>query len=299
MTGDCGDCGDVPTVSERTGLVTVVTLLQARVPDTVPTVTFTKDSGRYRVQFAYHAPAVEILKLLVPAAVRQFDKAGRFWTVSVDWAGPLACAFLNAGVGVDGLDDVTGWALSPTPIGQRGHRAYVKGLCAVCTQQPHRSGGVECDGCYRERVARQQRVITVLAATGLAPWPRAVPSTGAALRFRMPVLADVDTAIPDKPDYTAAADAVILAAREVVDKPPCPICGRRPANGAVVHTACRRRLLHLLADKPFTRPRNRAYQAGNCTVCVVRPHQPGRIVCEHCAGLTSQVTKVVESEVDS
>jgi hypothetical protein len=277
-------------VSERTGLVTVVTLLRARVPDAVPTVTFTKGSGRYRVEFAYHARTVELLKSAVPAAVRRFVKAGGYWAVSADWAGPLACALLNAGVEVSGLDEVTEWVLSPTPVGERGHRAYVKGFCATCTQQPHRPGGTECDGCYRNRVARQYRVAGVLAAAGVTPWPEAVPSAGSATRCRMPLWADADgVGIPDKPDYTTAVDAVILAARGLC-YPACPVCGRRPTKGAVVHIACRRRLLALLADRPFTRPRNAAFQAGLCTVCLARPHRPpGRITCQHCDGLARQI----------
>jgi hypothetical protein len=301
VCGDCGDCGDVQgrkitrEVDERTGLLNVVTLLSARVPDTL-VVTFSKaDPGHYRVTFDYHARAVQLLKSSVPAAVRRWRDNSKCWEVNVDWAGPLVGALRNAGVDVTGLDEfeeaeLFWWCLSPVPISKGGHRAYLKGFCVTCTQQAHRPGGLECDRCYRKRVLRQHRVRTVLAAKGLAPYPRAVPSAGSARRCRVPVCVHDDETPGVAPDYTAAVDAVILAARDDSPKPPCPICGGRPAKGAVVHIGCRRRLLALLADRPFTRPRNAAFQAGLCTVCLARPHlPPGRITCEHCHGLAREV----------
>jgi hypothetical protein len=295
--GDCGECGDIPMVSERTGLVTVVTLLRARVPDTLPIVTFSKDvTGRYRVEFDYNARSVALLKSAVPAAARRYVKtsAGGYWAVSVDWAGPLVGALRNAGFEVTGLGEfeeaeLFWWCLSPVPISKGGHRAYAKGFCATCTQQPHRRG-LECDHCYRKRVLRQHRVRAALAAKGLAPYPQAAPSAGSALRCRIPVCVHEDEVPETAPDYTAALDAVILAARDHrMDKPPCPICGRRPAKGAAVHIGCRRRLLQLLLGRPFTRPRNKAFQVGLCTVCLARPHRSGRISCEHCHGLARDV----------
>jgi hypothetical protein len=300
VCGDCGDCGDVQDrkktreVDERTGLLNVVTLLPTRVPETL-VATFSKaDPGHYRVTFDYHARAVALLKSTVPAAVRRWRDTGKCWEVSADWAGPLVGALRNAGFEVTGLDEfeeaeLFWFCLAPVPISKRGHRAYVKGFCATCAQQPHRAGGLECDQCYRKRVLRQHRVRTALAAAGLAPYPQARPSAGSALRCRIPVCVHEDEAPEVTPDYTAAVDAVILAARGRC-YPACPICGHRPAKGAAVHVGCRRRLLALLANRPFTRPRNAAFQAGLCTVCLARPHQPpGRITCEHCCRLVRQI----------
>jgi len=87
-----------------------------------------------------------------------------------------------------------------------------------------------------------------------------------------------------KRDYTPAVDAAIVARRDQTAKPPCPICGRRPAKSAVVHAGCRTRLLHALSGRPFLRTRNKAFQAGLCTVCLTRPHRPpGYVTCAHCA----------------
>jgi hypothetical protein len=281
-------------VDERQGLLNVVTLLPTRVPDALPAVTFSKADGRYRVTFDYNARVVALLKSTVPAAVRRWHNGSKRWEVNVDWAGTLVGALRNAGFEVTGLDEfeeaeLFWWCLSPVPISKGGHRAYVKGFCATCAQQPHRRG-LECDQCYRKRVLRQHRVRTALAAAGLAPYPQARPSAGSALRCRIPVCVHEDEAPVAAPDHTAALDAVIAAARDHLPKPPCPVCGRRPAKGAVVHIACRRRLLALLADRPFTRPRNAAFQAGLCTVCLTRPHRPpGRITCEHCLRLALEI----------
>jgi hypothetical protein len=282
------------TVDERQGLLNVVTLLPTRVPDTLRAVTFSKaNNGRYLVDFDYSPRVVAMLKSAVPAAARRWRRDSKCWEVNVDWAGPLVAVLRNAGIEVIGLGqleeaELFWWCLSPVPISKGGHRAYVKGFCVTCAQSPHRPGGLECDQCYHKRVARQHRVRTALAAAGLATYPRAVPSAGSALRFRTPVCVHDDEAPAVAPDYTAAVDAVILAARGRC-YPACPICGHRPAKGAAVHVACRRRLMALLANRPFTRPRNAAFQAGLCTVCLARPHRPGRISCEHCHRLARQI----------
>jgi hypothetical protein len=291
-------------VDERTGLLNVVTLLPTRVPDTLPAVTFTQTAGCYLVEFDYSARVVALLKSAVPAAARRWRDTSKCWEVGVDWAGPLVAVLRNAGVEIAGLDELEEaglfwWCLSPVPISKGGHRAYAKGFCAICTQSPYRPGGVECDRCYHKRVLREHRVRTVLAAKGLAPYPVAIPSAGEALKWRVPVWADSDdVSAPDIPDYIAAMDAAILAARDrSAVKPPCPICGRRPAKGAVVHAGCRRRLLALLADRPFTRPRNKAFQVGLCTVCLARPHRPpGRISCEQCQGLAREIDRSVKGD---
>jgi hypothetical protein len=289
-------------IDERTGLLNAVTLLPTRVPDIAPTVTLSKaGSGSYLVEFDYSPRVVTLLKSAVPASMRRWRDAGKRWEVNVDWAGPLVGALRNAGFGVTGLGqfeeaELFWWCLSPVPIGKDGQRAYVKGFCATCEQQPHRRG-VECNQCYRKRVLRQHRVRTALAAAGLAPYPQARPSAGSALRCRIPVCAQEDEAPEAAPDHTAALDAVIVAARDHSPNPPCPVCGRRPANGAVVHIGCRRRLLALLADRPFTRPRNKAFQIGLCTICLARPHRPpGRISCEHCHGLVREVDRYVKGD---
>jgi hypothetical protein len=287
-------------VDERQGLLNVVTLLPTRVPDTLPAVVFSKiDRGRYRVESDYSPRVVTLLKSTLPAAVRRWRDNNKCWEVSADWAGPLVGALRNAGVEVVGLGefeeaDLFWWCLSPVPISKGGHHAYLKGFCASCTQSPHRLGGLECDPCYRKRVLRQHRVRAALAAAGLAPYQRAVPSAGSAARFRVPVWADdgesATARLGPAVGHAEVVDAVILAARVAVDRPPCPICERRPAKGAVVHVACRRRLLHALLGKPFVKARNAAFQADLCTVCLSRPtHRHGAITCEHCHHLETEV----------
>jgi hypothetical protein len=283
----------VDEVSEVDGWINVITLLPRR--ERLPAVTLHKlTTGRYRVDFIYNAQLVALLKT-VPAAMRRWRDAGKYWEVSVDWVGPLVCALRNAGVAVNGLDelDVTEWAswyLPAMPSSRRGSQAYVIGLCETCRQVPHRPGGTECAGCHRQRVARSHRVLAALTARGLASWPRAIPSKGELLSLRAPVLVDeVNDWTPTPAPDVETVDAVIAAVR--TDNPACcPICGRRPAKGVVAHVRCRRHLLHLLAEKPFSKPRNRAYQSGLCSVCMARPHQPpGRITCEHCGRLVRQI----------
>jgi hypothetical protein len=100
------------------------------------------------------------------------------------------------------------------------------------------------------------------------------------------VLVDVaEVGISRMPDYTKTADAVIAT----MASESCPICRKKSPGDAVVHTACRQRLLALLAEKPFTKPRNAAYQNGLCTCCATRPHLSHRIVCAECDQLVRRV----------
>lgn len=195
--------------------------------------------------------------------------------------------------------ELSWYRLAPTPITKAGQQAYREGRCAICSRAPHRAGDLACDTCHSTRLARAHRVHAALAGNGLAPWPVAVPSTGDALRYRYPLLVldedDVATA-GEAPDYTAAADAVLLAAREQT-APGCPVCGRKPAKGAVVHVGCRRNLLVTLADRPFTKPRNAAFQTGRFTVCRARPYEPHGIACDHCAHLLRSSIEEVDAAI--
>ena len=303
--GDPAPTGD--TVDERTGLLNVINVLHARVPDAVPAVTFRHTgTGRYRIEFDFSPRVTTILKETVPAAVRRWRRGAKHWEISADWVGPLVAAFRNAGydgsrtggVAVRGLSELeetaaTWWCLGPMLIGKAGHRAYLlEGRCVICTRRPHRAGDLACEKCHGVRLVRVRRVHDVLASKGLLPWPTATPSAGAALRCCYPLLADVDTDAGDGiPDYAAAVDATILAGRGDVDKPPCPVCRRRPAKGAVIHVACRRRVLALLSGKPFSKPVNRVYQAGSCVCCAARGHSPGAVTCDHCQGLVLEIKK--------
>ena len=286
----------VDEVSEVDGWINVITLLRRR--ECLPAVAVcTLPTGRYRLDFAYNAQVVEILKQTVPAAMRRWRDYRKYWEVSADWLGPLVCALRNAGVTVNGLGrlDVTEWAswyLPAVAPEQKGRRAYLLGLCASCRNQPHSPARIECDRCYRERVARSHRVYAALVAQGLAAWPRSTSSKGELLSLRAPVLLDeVNDWTPAPIPDVETVDAVIAAARERMDKPACPICERKPSKGATVHARCRRHLLHLLAEEPFSKPRNRAYQSGACSVCVTRPLAARSITCGHCAGLALEITQ--------
>jgi hypothetical protein len=286
-------------VDERTGLLNVITILPTRVPDAVPVVTVHRTTtDRYRVEFDFSPRATTIIKETVPAAVRRWRRGAKHWEISTDWAGPLVAALRNAGVTVTGLGaaedaEFLRYCLAPVPISKTGHQAYTEGRCAICTRCPHRAGDLACDRCHDRRLARAHRVHSALATKGLARWPTAVPSGGMALRCRYPLWAfeDDEAAVTAVPDYADAVDAVLTAAREDVEKPPCPICGRRPAKGVAVHVKCRRHLFAALASKPFVRPRNRAFQDGQCTVCTTRPLMPSGTVCDHCAGLLMEIKK--------
>lgn len=295
LGGDPVPIGDV--VDLRHGLANAIALLVARVVEGQPVIAFSKAAdGRYRVQFDYDTRAVALLKATVPAPMRRWiseeKRDKKYWAISAEWTGPLASKLRNAGYEIAGLDQDTiadwfPWLSVATPTSEDGHRAYVKGMCKTCTTTPHRPGGVECEDCFTRRLTDQYHVIATLAGEGFAPWPEAEPATGKARTTRAPLVIDHGEIEITKRDFAAEVDVAILARRDQsVAKPPCPICGRRPAKGAVVHVGCRTRLLHALSDRPFLRTRNEAFQAGLCTVCMTRPHRlPGRVTCAHCAEL--------------
>jgi hypothetical protein len=145
------------------------------------TVVFTKTYGRYRVEFGYDPGVVAILKAAVPGAMRRWIKRttdengvsrGGFWEASTDWVGPLASAFVNAGIRVIGLNhaNIRDWFdvfSAPMPTSPSGGRAYAKGFCKSCESVPHRSGGVECEDCYRQRLIFQHHVKAALAEAGV------------------------------------------------------------------------------------------------------------------------------------
>ncbi len=265
-TAECAECAwyrlggteRVDEVDERQGLLNAINILCA--PPRRPTVTLTHaDTGKYLVGFGYDPEVVALLKAAVPSQMRKWYPTAKCWEVSTEWAGPLLAALRNASVPVTGL--------------AASEEARLFGWCAP----PGRDA---------DRAVRAYRVCRVLAAKSLAPWPQAVPSKGDAYVCRVPVLVDTDdVAIPQVPDYTEAADAVLSQ----FCAPGCPICGRKPANGAAAHTGCRHRFLALLDEKPFSKPRNAAFQVGQCTVCAARPHEPGSITCEVCAALRQRV----------
>lgn len=269
-------------------------------PAPITTLVFTAerlDPGRYRVLVDYHPAIVTRLKTVVPAPMRrwvprkQLRESGRcmggYWEVSADWAGPLAFAFGNTGLDVRGLGhaNIADWFAvfsAPVPTGEAGHRAYRKGLCASCKTADHRPGGVECEHCYHQRLIHQYRVMAALAKAQ-APLPKVVPSTGAALTCRYPLLATGTEAGIEERNHTVALDILIEAEH---DRSPskCPICGRRSTKGNLTHATCRARLMHAAADRPFTKTRNKAFQDSLCTICITRPQRPGWLVtCTHCA----------------
>lgn len=295
LGGDPVPIGEV--VDLRHGLANAIALLQAAAVEDQPLIAFSKSAdGRYRVEFDYDARAVALLKATVPAAMRRWIEDEKhdekYWAVSAEWTGPLASKLRNAGFDVVGLDEnnIADWFSCfsvATPTSGDGHRAYVKGMCKTCTTTPYRPGGVECEECFRQRLIDQYRIIATLAGEGLAPLPEAEPAIGKARTTRAALPIDRGEIEIVKRDFAAEVDFAILARRDQsVVRPPCPICGRRPAKGAVVHVGCRTRLLHALSGRPFLKSRNKAFQAGLCTVCMTRPHRPpGRITCAHCAEL--------------
>jgi len=261
-------------------------------------VVLTEHHGRYRVQFAYDADVIAVLKKTVPAPMRHWIKRttengvshGGYWEVNTDWIGPLASAFTNTGIEVLGLDrsniaDWFGVFSAATRTTGEGHRAYRKGTCKTCTTAPHRPGGVECEGCFHKRLIDQHQVKAALAKAGATPHPETRPATGSALTTRYPLEIDRrDVAIVER-DHTAVVDILIAAEYEATQT--CLICGRRPPKDAAVHATCRTRLLRASDDnKPFTKANNAAFQNDVCVVCQARGRQlPGGIACAHCATL--------------
>jgi hypothetical protein len=259
-------------------------------------VAFIEHHGRYRVEFDYHPAIVALLKTTVPGPMRRWVVIKRDnvvvakrWEVSVDWVGPLASAFVNAGITVIGLNhaNIADWFdvfSAAMPTSPSGHRAYVKGFCKRCESVPHRPGGVECEDCHRKRLTAQHRVKAALAEAGATPYPEARPAVGSAVTTRFPLEIDhADVAIVER-DHTAVFDLLIAA--EHNRSTACPICGRKPPKSAVFHASCRIRLLHALDDdRPFIKARNKAFQDGACTVCFARPHLQGGVTCAHCAEL--------------
>jgi hypothetical protein len=257
-------------------------------------VVFIEHHGRYRVEFDYHPAIVALLKKSVPGPMRRWVVIKRDnvvvakrWEVSIDWVGPLASAFVNAGIRVVGLNhaNIESWfsCFSATlPTTADGHRAYIKGFCKSCELVPHRPGGVECEDCHRQRLIAQHHVKAALAEAGVTPYPEALPAVKNALKTHFPLEIDrSNVAIVAPRDHTAVLDLLIAASG-----PPCPICSRRPPKSASVHVSCRHRLLHALDDgRAFSRARNKALQSGACTVCTARPHLQGGVVCAHCSGL--------------
>jgi hypothetical protein len=268
-------------------LATVVALLPvARV---VPVVAFTTLAGRYRATFAYDPDAVATLKAAVPSPMRRWVRAARCWEVSAEWMAPLAGALCNAGHTVTGLTEgdveAFGCFSAAAPIGEAGHRAYLKGMCTGCEQAVHRPGGTQCDDCHRSQLHRQARVKAALAVIGAMPYPQARPSVGSAIHIRAPLEIDAHQTGASAHDYSAAIDASLTTQPEGT----CPICQRKPSKGAAVHAGCRTRLLHVLTGRPFTKARNEAFQDGLCSVCAVRAHT-GSATCAHCASLVGACT---------
>jgi hypothetical protein len=243
--------------------------------------------GRYRIEFDYSPAAVATLKMAVPGPMRHWLPKGKRWEVSTDWVGPLASAFVNAGIEVLGLNhtNIGDWfAVFSTGMPTRpgGHRAYAKGFCKRCESVPHRPGGIECEDCYQKRLILQHRVKAALAESRATRYPEASPAVGSACTTRYPLEIDrADVAIVQR-DHAAVLDILIAAEHGRTE---CLVCGRRSSKGVTVHGSCRTRLLHALdQDRPFSSARNKAFQAGACTVCLARPHT-GRITCAHCTGL--------------
>jgi hypothetical protein len=270
-TGECAECSwyrrngtqrdPAHEVDERQGLINAINILCT--PPRRPAVTLTKaETGKYLAEFAYDQEIVALLKAAAPSTMRRWHKAAKCWEVSAEWTGPLIAALRNAHVPIAGLEEP--------------EEAGLFGWCAP----PCRDA---------DRMARAHRVRSVLAAKGLARWPTAAPSKGDAYVCRAPVLVDTDNVtIPAAPDYAAAADAVITA-QALSCAPSCPVCGRKLAGGAAVHAGCRHRFLALLAEKPFSKPRNEAFQDGRCTCCLTRPLQTSGITCGNCAALTHRI----------
>lgn len=144
--------------------------------DTPITVMFIDHHGRYRVEFDYHPAVVALLKKSVPGPMRRWVVIKRDnvvvakrWEISIDWVGPLAAAFVNAGIKVLGLGhtNIADWFdvfSAPLPTTADGYRAYIKGFCKNCKSVPHRPSGVECEDCYRQRL--------IFSTTSKRRWPR-------------------------------------------------------------------------------------------------------------------------------
>jgi hypothetical protein len=250
-------------------------------------VVFTEHHGRYRVEFDYDPAAVALLKKTVPPPMRHWIKPAKRWEVSTDWIGPLASAFVNAGIEVLGLNRTTiaDWfAVFSTdmPTRDSGHDAYRKGFCKTCESVPYRPGGVECEDCFGKRLSLQHRVKAALAEAGATRYLEALPAGGTARTTRYPLeINRTDLAIIER-DHAAVLEILIAAEHGRSD---CLICGRRGSSkGGAVHAICRTRLLRALDGLPFTKPQNGAYQIGLCPVCFARPHA-GRATCAHCAEL--------------
>jgi hypothetical protein len=250
-------------------------------------VVFTEHHGRYRIEFDYSPAMIAQLKLAVPGPMRHWMPKGKRWEVSTDWVGPLASAFVNAGIEVLGLNhtNIADWfAVFSTdmPARSSGHDAYRKGFCKSCESVPHRPGGTECEDCYRKRLSLQHRVKATLAEAHATRYPEALPAGGTARTTRYPLEVDrADVAIVER-DHATVFDILITAEP---DRSDCLICGRRGSSKfGAVHAICRTRLLRALDGRPFTKVHNAAYQDGLCTVCFARPHT-GLSTCARCAEL--------------
>jgi hypothetical protein len=248
-------------------------------------VVFTEHHGRYCVEFDYDPAALQLLKKTVPAPMRHWIKTAKRWEVSTDWIGPLASAFVNAGIEVLGLNhsNIVDWfAVFSTdePTRPSGHDAYRKGLCKRCESVPHRPGGTECEECFRQRLIRQHRVKAAMAEAGATRYPEALPAGGSARTTRYPLEIDRTDAAIVKRDHAAVLDILITAEPK---RPDCLICGRHgKSKFGAVHVICRTRLLRALDGRPFTKVHRGAYQDGLCPVCFARPHLD-RATCTRCA----------------
>jgi hypothetical protein len=269
------------------------------------TVTFTPDNDRYRVDFAYDPATVALLKHTVPGPMRRWDPTARHWTISVDWVGPLAVTLAAAGVGVYGLgvDNIDDWYpvfATAAPAHPDEGDAYRKGFCKTCRVTQCRPGGVECRGCYRNRLQRQYRVSAALVRAGATGYPRSRPAAGDATSTRYPLLIDDDIApisrwalevdddtveVIDERRHTEVLDLLIEAQPK---QPTCLVCDRHGASQyGMVHVICRTRLLRHLHGQPFTKVTNAAWQDGLCPVCFARPHVDRRETCSHCGELAN------------
>jgi hypothetical protein len=253
-------------------------------------VVLTEHYGRYRVEFDYNPAVIALLKKTVPGPVRHWIKRAKRWEVSTDWVGPLAAAFLNAGIEALGLNktNIAHWFdpyLIDVPTTSSGHDAYTKGLCVSCESVPYRPGGTECVECHHKRLERQHRMMAALVQARAIQYLEAHPAAGSARTTYYPLPIDwIDIEIVER-DYTEVVD-ILIAAEHDQSPSTCPICGRKTSKDIAVHTTCRTRLLAELDSQPFSSARNKHFQDGLCTVCFTRPHrQPHHSTCAHCASL--------------